>query len=471
MRSLSLFFIITSCCFSFSQNKQLLFGFSDIPQSLMVNPGGEVKNDWYFGIPLLSHIHTNVGISGSTVYDIFADDGVDFNTKLRNAIRGMSHRDFFSANQQLEIFSGGFAFGDRFQKNEYVSFGLYQELDFIAYFPKDFAMLALNGNGIGVPFRANQLSVRAEAISVLHLGYNKKVNDKFSFGVRGKIYSSIANIDFTNNKGSFVTVRGQNNFYDHIFNLDLEGRTSGLASLGDDDSEGSNSVVKDLRKRVLLGGNLGLGFDIGVSHQLNEQLHVEASLLDVGFISHKKDVENYKIEGDYVFEGVNPLFPETDIGQTAEQYWDEIEQDLEDLFTVDTTTSKYTTWRPVKFNASLNYSFGQKEYESCNCSKEDNAYLNKAGLQLYAISRPKQPQMALTAYYYRRLFEGLQVKTTYTIDSYSAYNIGLGMYTNLGGLNFYVMADNFLQLQNIYDAQSVSLQIGFNYIFNKKDED
>jgi len=60
--------------------------------------------------------------------------------------------------------------------------------------------------------------------------------------------------------------------------------------------------------------------------------------------------------------------------------------------------------------------------------------------------------------------------STYTLDSYYLYNIGLGLSANLGNLNFYLMADNILQYKNIYNAHSVSLQLGFNYIF-KKNED
>ncbi|MBJ6366848.1 DUF5723 family protein [Snuella sedimenti] len=456
---------------TFSQNKQVLYGFSEIPQALMLNPGGEIKNDWYFGIPLLSHIHTSVGISGSTVYDVFADDGVDFNTKLRNAIYSMRSNDFFSANQQLEIFSGGFAYGTSYNKNKYISFGMYQEFDFITYFPKDYAILAYEGNqnNINRRFNAGHASGSAEVISVLHVGFNKKVNRTFSFGVRGKIYSNILNLTTTKNKGYFVTEYGENNFYNHIFNLDLELRTSGLASLTDDDTD-SEAVAKALKKRALFGGDLGLGFDIGFSHKLSKQWTVDGSLLDIGFISHSKDVENYKIAGNYAFEGANPIFPETGSGQTAEEYWSEIEDEFETLFTVDTTANKYITWRPIKLNASLNYAFGEKRSEECNCLKEDVGYLNAVGLQLYAIKRPKQPQMALTAYYYRRLFKGLRAKATYTVDSYSFSNIGFGLSAHIGAVNFYLMADNFLQYKNVYDAQSVSLQLGFNYIFNKNED-
>lgn len=461
-----LFLLITSMVFS--QNKQVLYGFSEIPQSLLQNPGGIIKNKGYFGVPLLSHIHFNGGISGSTVYDVFADNNIDFNTKLQNAVYNMDATDFYSVNQQLEIFSGGFAFGPSYNKNEYISFGLYQEFDFISYFPKDYAVLALEGNqnNINRVFRADDFSAKAELISVFHLGYNRKVNQKFTYGFRGKIYSNILNLNSTQNKGSFVTVPGENNIYNHIFNLDLALRTSGLASLADN----SDFETKDLTRRILFGGNLGLGFDAGFTYNLTEQWSFDASLLDIGFIRHSKDVENYEIKGNYTFEGLNPIFPESGNGQTADEYWSEIKEDFEELFEVETTTTKFTTWRPAKFNTSLNYTFGKKKEKECNCIKEDVGYLNAVGLQLYAISRPKQPELALTAYFYRRLFKALRVKATYTLDSYSLNNIGFGLSAHLGGANFYILADNILQYKNLYNAQSVSLQLGFNYIF-KTNED
>lgn len=462
------YLLILLSCLSFGQNKQILYGFSEIPQSLMQNPGGKVANDWYFGIPLLSHIHANAGSSGISVYDLFAEDGVDFNSKLEKTIYSLKDNDFVTVNQQIELFSGGFAFGPSFDKNEYISFGLYQEFDFISYFPKDLAVLAYEGNqnNINRLFDASHVNLSAELLSVWHVGYNKKVNDNFTFGIRGKIYSSIINANSTKNEGSFITRRGQNNFYNHIFNLDLELRTSGYTTTGVED----RFTPKDYKKRLLLGGNLGLGFDIGFTKNITDQWSIDASLLDIGFIKHSKDVENYKIEGSYEFEGAEPIFYESDQGQTADDYWSNIEEDFEDLFKVDSTKTKYTTWRPTKLNASLNYAFGKKKTEECNCIKDDGGYLNAVGMQLYAIARPKQPQLALTAYYYRRLFNGLSAKATYTIDSYSFKNVGLGVSANFGNVNFYVMADNFLEYQNIYNAQSVSLQLGFNYIFNKNED-
>ena len=126
MRKTSLLFSLITCL-SFSQNKQILYGFSEIPQALLQNPGGIVKNDWYFGMPLLSHIYVNGGSSGVSVYDLFAKDGQDFNIKLQKAVNQLKQNDFFTLNQQLEVFSGGFAIGPSYNKNQYLSFGLYHK--------------------------------------------------------------------------------------------------------------------------------------------------------------------------------------------------------------------------------------------------------------------------------------------------------------------------------------------------------
>jgi len=464
------FILMLTLSFCFSQNKQVLYGFSETPQALLLNPGGKVEHKGFFGIPLLSHFHVNGGSSGISVYDLFAEDGRDFNIKLRDAVNKLQPNDFLTTTQQLELFSGGFAFGPSYEKNEYLSFGLYQELDFIGYFPKDYAVLALEGNqaNIGKLFKLDHLSLNADVLSVLHVGYNKKVNDKFTYGIRGKIYSSLFNINSTKNNGRFFTVQGENNIYRHIFNLDLEFRTSGIASLINDDNDDFDRDIKTLRKRVLFGQNLGLGFDVGFTYQLDDQWYVDGSLLDIGFIHHSKDIENYELKDNFTFEGIDPLFPESNEGQTADEYWSELEEEFEDLFEVDTTQTKYTVWRPVKINASLNYAFGKKKLKDCDCLAEDGGYLNRVGAQLYAVKRPKGMQAALTGYYYRRIFNGLSAKATYTIDSYSFNNIGLGISANLWGVNLYLMADNFLAYQNIYDAQNVSLQLGLNYIFKNE---
>ena len=450
-----------------SQNKQLLFGFNDIPQSVLINPSTKLDHDWFVGIPLLSHVHLGFGSSGISAFDLFADDGRDFNDKLGSVIFKLEANDFFMATQQLDVFSGGFAFGRGLEKDRYLSFGMYLETDIIAYHPKDYAILAYEGNApnIGRPFDISDFNVSGEVISVWHVGVTKNVNEKFTVGARAKIYSSIFNVSSTNNNGTFITQEGQNNLLIHTFDIDFSYYSSGIKSLADDNNSDLSNDIKTLRRRLLFGGNLGLGLDFGFTYLPSEQWTIEASLLDLGFIRHSKDLDNYVVNGSYVYEGINPLFPEVPDGQTAEDYWNEVADNFEELFEIDTTATKYTTWRPTKLNAAVRYSFGKQISKECNCLAEDGGYLNAVGAQLFAIRRPKAPQIALTAYYYRRIFNGLQLKTTYTMDSFSFTNVGLGMSADLGPLNFYLLADNVLEYQNLAKSRSASVQFGLNLVF------
>ena len=64
-----------------AQNKQLLYDFYEIPQSLLLNPGVKTPYKWHSGVPLLSAFSFQAGSSGITVSDLFANDGIDFTTR------------------------------------------------------------------------------------------------------------------------------------------------------------------------------------------------------------------------------------------------------------------------------------------------------------------------------------------------------------------------------------------------------
>jgi len=448
-----------------AQNKAVLYNFKAIPQSLSLNPGADVSYRWYAGVPLLSGISANVGSTGFSAYDLFADNGVNFNTKLRNVIFSTSRNDRVSINQQLEVFQGGFKVGD-WNNTAYISFGMYEEFDVLSYVPKDLAILALDGNQnyLGKYFNLSDLNARAEMLSVFHVGYNKKINKKLTVGVRGKIYSSIFDARSTKNSGYLYTIASNGNtMYDQVISADMLLNTSGLAKYDDDGDD--SDVAKDIQKRAFLGGNLGLGFDAGLTYYPQKDIQITASVLDVGFIRHTKEVESYTAKGTYNYQGILPDFFSGTGGNNVTEEFDE-------AFPRDTIYGSYTSWRPVKFNASAQYSFGQTEEESCNCKASDGAenYNNSVGLQYFAMSTPRAPMMALTAFYRKKIFNGLEAKATYTVDSFSSKNVGLGLSTQMGAVNFYLMADNLLELKDVAKAQSASFQLGINVIFAEKKE-
>ncbi|MFZ0596881.1 MAG: DUF5723 family protein, partial [Flavobacterium sp.] len=273
MRKLYLILIVAFQLSCFSQNKEVLYNFTSIPQSLLVNPGADVSYKFYFGVPVLSGVSANLGSSSFSAYDLFANNGVDFNDKIRNVINNSSGKDKTQVNQQLELFSGGFRVGGK-QSQSYISFGAYQEFDFLMYVPKDLAILALDGNRdyIGKSFNLAHLNVRAEVLSVFHVGFHKKVNEKLVLGGRAKLYSSGANATSTKNSGFIYT--GQNagtpNVYNQVIASNLELKTSGIATFTKDEYDGS--IPKDIVQNTFFNGSLGLGLDAGLTYYFKENL-------------------------------------------------------------------------------------------------------------------------------------------------------------------------------------------------------
>jgi len=466
MRKIYLILIVIFQLSGFAQNKEVLYNFTSIPQASLVNPGADVSYKFYFGIPVLSGVSANLGSSSFSAYDLFANNGVDFNDKVRNVINNSSSKDKTHVNQQLELFSGGFRVGGR-DSQSYISFGAYQEFDFLMYVPKDLAILAIDGNRdyIGKSFNLADLNVRAEVLSVFHVGFHKKLSEKLVLGGRAKLYSSGANATSTKNSGFIYTGQsvGTPNIYEQVIASHLELKTSGIATFTKDEYEGN--IPEDIAHNTFFNGSLGFGIDAGMTYYFKENLQFTASVVDLGFINHTKDIETLSYKGTYNYKGANPSF---DPANKPKDIFDEFDKAIPR----DTLYNKYTTWRPTKFYSSIQYSFGEsRSNEDCNCKgKTTTNYANAVGGQLFIMSMPVEPFVALTAFYKRNIFEKLDVKATYTFDPYSDKNIGLGISGTLGKLNMYLLVDNVLEYKDVSKANSIAFQFGFNFVFQNSED-
>lgn len=469
IEKLLLLSILFVCTLLHAQNKQLLYDFIEIPQALMVNPGMEANYQWYAGVPMFSGTSFQFGSSGITVNDLFANDGVDFTTKVREkAIYGMDVNDELSGTFQMEILNGGFK--GRNNSNNFYSFGMYLEGDAIGYWFKDLAILGFEGNAnqLDREFDLSHLKTRGELVNVFHFGVNKRVDNDLTIGARAKIYSSLFNFNSTNNKGHFVTTEGQNNFFANTLDADMELRSSGIKEIVDDDS---GNVSGTLLKRALFGGNLGLGLDAGFTYNLNDKMVFTASVLDLGFVYHTKDIVNYVLKGNATVEGIEVILPEA-LANPSSNFWQDLIDDIEELVPFEENNKNYITFRPTKLYGSVRYNFGKRIPTRLDCECEDVVsdrslafqYANSTGIQLYAINRPRGLQGALTAFYQRRFGNSIALKTTYTVDKFSFSNIGLGFSVQVGSINFYAMADNLLAYKNIADTHYASFQLGLNII-------
>ncbi|TBW27422.1 DUF5723 family protein [Gramella sp. KN1008] len=466
MRNKILILFLFTSVLCFGQNRPLLYNVDDLPQALLQNPGTRIDFTRHIGVPFFSQIHIFAGSTGVTAHDIFSDENPNVNQRVQNVMQRITAGDYFSVNEQWEILSFGWKVGER----GYVSAGLYQELDVFAYFPKDPAVLAFEGNAdyIGQDFNFSDANFTGEVLTTYHLGYNYKVDPKLSVGARAKLYSGIFNVESTKNDGAFRTIETPNgpNFYRHeLDGLDVLVNTSGYASLKERDSMTVDQAVAELLSRSFFGQNVGVGIDLGFNYRVTEQFAINASIQDLGLMFHQKDVENYHYFGSYGTNGLEPLFPELDSNQATIPYWEVFEEQLDANLKDETTYTEYNTWRPLKFNASFEFGTGKSILPCDYLISKKPRYMNLFGMLISGVNRSKGPTYGVTAYWDRKVNDNLRFRLAYGVDDYSLTKLGLMVSSRFKNFNIYLSANDIIGYTNLAKANSASLQLGMQFIF------
>mgnify|MGYP003972795003 FL=1 len=450
-------FFILAITSSINAQQQLSFSFGEIPQNLMLNPGAETNFKSHYGIPVFSNLSFRAGFTGFTLADLFLNDSRDFNLKFEEVLNKIDSDDYININTVVEVLSAGLRIDDK----TYVSFGFYEELDLITYFPKDITELVYYGNEpfLNRPFSISELVMKADMLGVLHAGMSRKVDEKLTIGGRLKIYSSSLNIETNNNSGTITaTTNNTNIIRQTLDNLDAEIRTSGITDSNGDANESFNDVFSN----TLLGGNLGLGFDVGLTYHFSPQLEFTGSIIDVGFIKYSKNIRNYTAKGNYILDGINFEYNSDD----PSDYWEQLEEDFNANVPTGETENTYTSWRPMKINAALKYSFGEKRSKFCYTKTHKQYYYNSIGFQIHTIMRPLKPQLSFTSFYEKSFSKKIHTKFTHTINDYSAAIFGVATSLRVGKLNIFGVLDNILAVTDVASANNISLNFGFNIVIN-----
>ena len=423
--------------------QQIAFSFGETPQTLLLNPGSETNYKSHFGIPVLSNFQLTIGNTGFQMGDLFSNDSRPFNEKFEKVLEQLSPDDYINLNTKIDVLN----FGYRYNNKIYISVGFYEELDLMVYFPKDAIEWLYYGNDpfFNRSFSVSQAIMKADLLGVLHAGISKKIDEKLTIGGRFKIYSSSLNVETNNNSGSITTTTNTTNITRlTLQNLDAEVSTSGLDNFS------------------LLGGNLGVGFDVGLTYHFSPQIEFTGSILDLGFVKHSKNTRNFTAKGNYVLDGINFEYnPDDPI-----DYWEQLSNDFKARIPNEETEDAYTSWRPMKLNAALKYSFGERRNKFCYTKTHKQYYYNSIGFQMHTIMRPLKPQFSFTSFYEKSLSQKIYTKFTHTINDYSSTIFGAGASLQLGKLHVFGALDNVLGVRDLSTLNTISLNFGLNIIIN-----
>ena len=429
-------YIIVSCLTffalsTFGQGLQLAT-MSDVGQVNLTNPANMPDKRFYLN---LSSPFTSIGtnISGAKVYEI-----------PNGLIPGFIDLDALTDNNSIDInVSNPIGFGfkkDKWAFNAHYSPTISSQVSF----NKDFIGFITQGNAAYTGQTLNldprfDLSFYQE----FGIGVSREVLGIFNVGVRGKFLLGTLNINTLQSNLALTTS-------DDIYQLDAAAnyqlQLTGLPqinTLDDFNSIDSNSLS--------LVGNNGFAFDIGVTMNVGEMLHLGVSVLDIGSINWENNSYQYGLSSEFTFEGVDAL--DFLSGSNSSNLLDTL--NFDNIVNLSSNSTTYTTNINTKTYITARLKLGEKLYLNGVLRNEFTPNGIRTG---FGVGAQKQ------------FGKILNVGAMYSIQNNSFANIGANLVLKLGPAQVFIITDNLLPVINQWQVSNTNVRLGANITLNDKEK-
>jgi hypothetical protein len=448
-----LMFVILSTNTLFAQQYGSLYWMQGIPQSSYSNPGIQPKPGLYIGLPAASSIYFGLDNSGFAISNVLKKnpDGSLFIDDL-SLLSSLNEKNFILSEYQHEILGFGFRSG-----RDYISFNFTNKVGVSVGYPHDLLALAIRGNDYfleqNLPANLSGLRADVNHYHEIGIGYSRNWTDAFTAGIRFKTLFGLGNANFTRSE---LTLTTQPETYALQLQSDLRANTSfpypiaPIDSLGNDNDE----FELDFENYFRNTGNLGFGIDLGASYRINDKFTIAASVLDLGFINWKTDVENFAMTGFFEFEGIdfNDFFSDDQDVDPFEQLLDS----LSNSYAIVETMNAYRSFLPTKVFLSLAFH---------PTTMHTFALLGRGAF----YSGTFQP--SVTASYNFQPISLFGTSLSYSLVHMKYHSVGFGFHFNFGPLQLYTVVDNFWPALRPHTLQSTAVHLGLNIVtgYRKKD--
>jgi hypothetical protein len=427
------------------QQDFILYHMPSIPQITQVDPASFPDSKLDIGLPIISSVYGSAFNTGFAFSDILTQDANgNVMPDVNGAMEKMKANNFLVLNANTDLLFVGFKKG-----NNFYSFNVTEKVDFTFNYPKDLIIMALEGNGnnlLGKRASFDGLGMdfthwREYAVHWVH-----DVDHKFSYGARLKYLYGMENF---NTEVSYMGITTDQNTHALSFDMNFEFQSAGLPLVLFDDTSSAIGAIdtsdNDMMTQAgFTDGNIsnylfgrqnnGVGLDFGFNYHVSDKLLLEASVLDLGFISWNQYTSNSNLsEWDYTYSGIEDAITVFGNGSSVEflkdVLEDSIEMSIKENFTY--STPSYRTALRTKIYASLEYIV------------DHNNYISLTGYSSFVRNRWRR---GLGLAYNYHLGNFLSATASYSIYNRSYSNVGIGVSVNAGPLEIYFLTDNVLAL-------------------------
>jgi hypothetical protein len=421
------------------QQNNTLFFMHSIPQSNFLNPAVQQDCRLFIGLPVISSMHVNGANSGFTMNQLLEKQpDSSYRIDAYFVTDKLAPRNFLTT----EVHTTLLALGLR-SNAYYFTFSINEKDNSFVFYQRDIVSLALNGN---TQFEGESVSMQSTGIFFNHyreyaLGVSKQVDDAKTFGVKAKLLFGKLNAETRKMDVGLFTE-------DSTFNLSFDSDARVNASLPyslETDNNGEYQITDKyyapLSEYILNRSNPGFALDFGFIYRYSDALVFSGSLLDLGFIRYASHLTNYRLTGNYMYDG--PLGDSVITDDYMNSLFNSLSASMDNQISADPYYSFLTPRvllgaslemsRKININALWYNRFHQMKYQT--------------GFMLSALARP---------------LKYLETSMSWSYMNRSALNLGFGIAYGRSPLQIYIVSDNILAPLFPMDTKNVNLRFGLN---------
>jgi hypothetical protein len=451
----------------YSQDNTLYY-LQAVPQSLELNPALQYRCRIFVELPVLSSVGLSINSTGAGYHDVIhygtgaKSDSLfyDFN----NLEKKLFKRNTLKTDLDITLLGFGFAY----KEDWYFTFRIYNHTEVRIGYPRDLVALK-DGNwntGTMTPTSLDLSGIGLNALNytAIAIGASKTIDESLQLGARLKYLMGAADLNTRQSDIKLATTSNPISLdastklrLNASFPVDLTYDKNGLINSPPDFGRASSNILGN----YIFNSNRGVGIDLGAIYKYDENITLYASIIDLGFIHWGSNVQGFKADGSFRFNGVDLLALQ---GGQQTQLLQSLKDSISNAFKFSNQKKSYFTWNTTKVYAGGTYDLMD--------------HLN-AGLLTKLDIYDLNLHPSITASLNYTPFRFLAVSASTSFMNNTIRNLGFALALGGPGLQFYIVTDNiplnFVKDQASgllwpYNARTLDLRFGFNLNFgcNKK---
>lgn len=418
-----------------------LFLMHELPQSNFVNPAVQSTSKWTIGVPTLSSMQANHHTTISTFNNAF--------DRQSNGVSTFAYDRVINSLEGLELYIEEenytpFFLGVQLDRG-YLSFAVNERFTGIVTLSAEAAQLLWNGNSSHNQASFDEWSVRADHSREYIIGWSYNPSKPLILGFHSKLLFGKANFYMPKVSASMTTNPAN---FDISVDVDATIRSRFPLELTEDQSGYVKNITynKNFNRwdYALNRKDVGLAFDAGFIYELNDEMTIIGSLLNIGAIRWRSQPDGISVNGQYSFSG----YSSETVG-----YFDSVVDSLKNSLNLQVDKSKYTSFLVPEVHLGVTHKF---------TSNLEFGAAFFARIMQYKWT----PAFTLSVNTYD--FKNLTGAISYTLLEGNYFNIGAGLGYKWDNFHLHLVSDNVFSLTSLADSRFINLRFGLTIMLEKK---